>query len=70
VPRLLTGLVTEGVLPLGHQVWGDSACALPKNAPEEWRDIFTGDEVRATDGRVMLGDIFGRFPVAVLQGGP
>ena len=61
VPRLVTSLVKPGVFPLG-EVWRAadlSGCA------GRWRNTFTGDTI---EGETLpLRQVFGRFPVAVLE---
>jgi (1->4)-alpha-D-glucan 1-alpha-D-glucosylmutase len=39
---------------------------LPEEAPQVWLNVFTGEEVR-TEGRMVLSEILGRFPVALLR---
>jgi len=65
VPRFLTGIVKDGVLPLGRDVWGDTAVMLPGPAPSGWRNRLTDARFRA-GGELMAGDIFREFPVALL----
>ena len=71
VPRLVTRLVPPGRFPTGQNVWADSALLLLENAPSEWVNVLTGERLRsrASDqGHVLpLGEVFARFPVAVLQ---
>jgi (1->4)-alpha-D-glucan 1-alpha-D-glucosylmutase len=55
VPRL--------VLELGGD-WGDTVLDLPEG---RWRNELTGEEVEG--GRIGLGDLLGRFPVALLARG-
>lgn len=68
VPRLYTGLIGEGALPLGEAVWQDDLCLLPGTAPLSWRDVLTGHEVHARGRGIALAELLGRFPVAVLHG--
>jgi (1->4)-alpha-D-glucan 1-alpha-D-glucosylmutase len=65
VPRFLTGIVKDGVLPLGRDVWGDTAVMLPGSAPSGWKNRLTDARFRA-GGELMAGDIFREFPVALL----
>ncbi|MBN1757690.1 MAG: malto-oligosyltrehalose synthase [Chitinispirillaceae bacterium] len=67
VPRLMTGVVGVGRMPLGKAVWDDTAVTLPrKYAHMEWSNEFD----RA--GPVLKGPVLAaenltaRFPVAVL----
>jgi maltooligosyltrehalose trehalohydrolase len=54
-----------------QELEADSAPVLPKNVPSEWVNVVTGERLqsRASDhGHVLqLGEVFARFPVAVLR---
>jgi (1->4)-alpha-D-glucan 1-alpha-D-glucosylmutase len=73
VPRLVTSLCAPEEPPLGANVWRDTAVMLPQDAPETWRDAFTGETVEVSsspDTRLLhLRDVFRSFPVALLSGG-
>lgn len=74
IPRLLTGLVAEGVPPLGEPVWGDDQVLLPPGLPESWCNVLTGEELRAAPtarGGLSLpvADLLRSFPAALLEGG-
>jgi (1->4)-alpha-D-glucan 1-alpha-D-glucosylmutase len=73
VPRLLTRLLPQGKLGLGQGVWGTGRLVLPREAPERWQNILTGEMVRATPAfrrKVLpLKTVFQRAPVALLSGG-
>jgi (1->4)-alpha-D-glucan 1-alpha-D-glucosylmutase len=65
-PRLITGVTGfEQGLPLGI-AWGDTQLELGELGSEGLHNVFTGQTVRAQDGRVPLEELFGRFPVALL----
>jgi (1->4)-alpha-D-glucan 1-alpha-D-glucosylmutase len=69
VPRLLTKLVVPGTLPLGKQVWGDDRLLLPEEAPESWRNVFTGESLKVSTAEkrgLPLSDMLSIFPVALL----
>jgi (1->4)-alpha-D-glucan 1-alpha-D-glucosylmutase len=71
VPRLLTGLLEPGEMPLGPDVWDGTALLLPAVRPSgRWRNLFTGEELRPReqDGQVVLplAEVFAHFPVALL----
>ncbi len=65
-------------LPIGlsrHGGWADTVLELP---PGEWQDALTGNSVRVADhgsggvipgGAVRVGDVLGRYPVALLLAG-
>ena len=73
VPRLLARLVKAGDLPLGAEVWRESALRLPEGAPERWLNVLTGEALQAhhSDGTstIALADVFRTCPVALLAGG-
>ena len=66
-PRLTTGLVKYGEMPLGREVWGDTCLVLGDNMPASCRDAITGLPFRA-DGQIHLGDVLEHFPAALLLG--
>jgi (1->4)-alpha-D-glucan 1-alpha-D-glucosylmutase len=68
VPRLTTRLVGPDRWPVGPNVWGRTALALPRGAPSSWRDALTGDEVGTarSGGIVPVASALRRFPVALL----
>jgi (1->4)-alpha-D-glucan 1-alpha-D-glucosylmutase len=68
VPRLPSRLTRAGVWPLGPEAWGDAWLRLPRGAPGSWRNVYSEAEIRATDTRLRLSDVFGSFPIALLQG--
>ena len=63
--RVMAG---DGCLPLGADVWGTEAVALPPGCPQSFQDAFTGAQVQARDGRIFLADALAAFPVALLVG--
>jgi (1->4)-alpha-D-glucan 1-alpha-D-glucosylmutase len=71
VPRLMTGLCAVGELPLGAKVWGETVIMLPQEAPEDWRNVFTGEAAKVSPASGMrslhLRDVFLSFPVALLS---
>jgi (1->4)-alpha-D-glucan 1-alpha-D-glucosylmutase len=72
VPRLTTKLVPPGQMPTGENLWRSNLLVLPGGAPEDWINVLTGEPIRscpAKEERVLsLGDVFNRFPVALLAG--
>ena len=65
VPRLLTGVVAEGVVPTGTSIWGDTRVERPAALGETWRDVISGIQ-RTWPGEMLLGELLERHPVAVL----
>ena len=65
VPRLLTNVVAEGVIPTGRQVWGDTRVASPSDVAEQWKDLISGAQ-RTGAGELFVGELLEHFPVAVL----
>jgi (1->4)-alpha-D-glucan 1-alpha-D-glucosylmutase len=73
-PRLTTRLVPTGRLPVGKTAWKDTSILLPKGAPNEWRNVLTGESLAVAEGpegRKMLpmASVLKRFPVALLSAG-
>jgi (1->4)-alpha-D-glucan 1-alpha-D-glucosylmutase len=71
-PRWYTRLVARRGLPLGRSAWRETSLALPAEAPEGWRDVFTGETHRARgdpQGRrgLRLASLCRRFPLALLR---
>ncbi|GAB3831318.1 malto-oligosyltrehalose synthase [Pontibacter rugosus] len=65
VPLLLVGLVESHDLPLGQDVWGDTAIVLPENAPQQWQNVLGQDKLNAS-GTVPVAEVLKTFPVALL----
>ncbi|HEX7523339.1 MAG TPA: malto-oligosyltrehalose synthase [Candidatus Deferrimicrobium sp.] len=75
VPRLVTRLAPPGEFPIGLGVWeARAAIRLPKEAPDGWRNVFTGEILHASGGDgaklLHLHAVFHDFPVALLEGLP
>ncbi len=67
VPRFLTGFVPEGRLPLGRDLWRDTAMSMPSEAmPSSWRNILTNETVPGVSN-TLVGDLFSSFPLAILE---
>ncbi|WP_300320501.1 malto-oligosyltrehalose synthase [Accumulibacter sp.] len=67
VPRLPARLLGDRqVLPLGTEVWGDTALELPHGlATVPWRNALTGSAHAAAD-QLAVGELLAVFPVALL----
>ncbi|MBN1862186.1 MAG: malto-oligosyltrehalose synthase [Dehalococcoidales bacterium] len=68
-PRFFSKLDCARSLPLDSRVWGDDLLLLPDGAPENWRNVFTGESLKVSTAgkRVLpLSDVLGIFPVALL----
>jgi (1->4)-alpha-D-glucan 1-alpha-D-glucosylmutase len=53
-------------LPL-DEAWGNTAISLPENAPNRYRNIYTGEQVTVNDtNSLCLSELFFTFPVGVL----
>ena len=74
VPRLASRLCPQGEAPLGQDVWDDTAIALPRKAPQSWRNVLTGETLqteRLSQAVVLrLRDVLYSFPVALLSAVP
>jgi (1->4)-alpha-D-glucan 1-alpha-D-glucosylmutase len=66
-PRFLTGLIEAGQLPLGEQIWADTAIDLPANLSSSWQDAIAAQAIQA-NGKLSVGDALKHFPVALLIG--
>ncbi len=70
VPLYAARLCAAGAIPIGESCWGDTAIVLPKEAPANWRQLFTGESVTALDSGarklLLLRQVLGTFPVALL----
>jgi (1->4)-alpha-D-glucan 1-alpha-D-glucosylmutase len=64
-PRFFTQLSEAGVPPVGKQVWRENRIILPKDAPRQWCNVFTG-EVIESEGSLPLAEVLGTFPIALL----
>jgi (1->4)-alpha-D-glucan 1-alpha-D-glucosylmutase len=73
VPRFLTSIVPDvNSLPLGNEVWHDSAVVLPFDKEGvQYYNIVTGETVTTSKIRgavaLYLSDIFQHFPVALFD---
>ncbi len=68
VPRFFTQLSGVNMPPVGKQVWQENRIILPGNAPQKWWNVFT-DEVIESAESLLLAEVFGTFPVAMLVTG-
>ncbi len=66
-PRLALGLNPLGGLPMGPAIWDDTRLRIPDNAPTQWRDAISGQDLAAADGFIGLGEALTRFPVGLLM---
>jgi (1->4)-alpha-D-glucan 1-alpha-D-glucosylmutase len=71
-PRWTTRLIPAGRPPLGETVWGNTVLLLPAGAPEEWRNVLTGERLRAApmsgeERTLALSSVLKRFPVALIE---
>jgi (1->4)-alpha-D-glucan 1-alpha-D-glucosylmutase len=72
VPRFVSGLLDEARTAGAERVWERTWLRLPPEAPAQWRNVLTGELVRAErgaeGGEIGLARLFGSFPVALLEG--
>jgi len=70
--RFFSKLTPPGEFPVGEEVWGNTALALPPEAPTQWHSIFTGDTVATNTvskkSTLPLKQVFSDLPVALLVG--
>lgn len=66
VPRQTVALTGGRSFPVGADVWADTVLRIPgESADRTWVNVFTGERLSATGGRLACGDVFANFPVAV-----
>jgi (1->4)-alpha-D-glucan 1-alpha-D-glucosylmutase len=53
--------------PIGGEVWQDTRLLLPKGSATRYRNLFTGEVLTARDGALPAHEVFGHFPVALLE---
>jgi (1->4)-alpha-D-glucan 1-alpha-D-glucosylmutase len=66
VPRLTYTLMKGEPRPPLGAVWDETAVPLPEGAAGRYRNVFTGEEIAATDGALLGREIFACFPLALL----
>ena len=67
VPRLAAGLVPEARrVPIGRDVWADTAVRLPEGLAGRWANVLTGEPVVADGKPLAVAEALGVFPAAVL----
>jgi (1->4)-alpha-D-glucan 1-alpha-D-glucosylmutase len=65
-PRFFTKLIAENQLPLGEEVWGDTALMLTKETNgKHWKHVFTGASIESGE-KLFLKDICKDFPLGLL----
>lgn len=68
VPRLMARLTGGGRLPLGSEIWGDTAVELPETLCNRgWADHLTGEVYGGRAGSLRVAALLGSIPVAVLM---
>ena len=68
VPRFAYTLMGGKPASNSEDTWDDAAIQLPAEAPEEFENIFTGERLHASEGKLRCADLFRHFPVCVLKG--
>jgi len=58
--------------PVGKSYWEGDFLSIPEQAPNHWRNIFTGESLSTVNGNTSkelpLSGVFQHFPVALLMG--
>jgi (1->4)-alpha-D-glucan 1-alpha-D-glucosylmutase len=73
IPRLVVGLGNGTTKPpLGEDIWQNTRLILPNKRPgDQYRNVFTGEIITVEKGDnlngLALGEVFGCFPVALLE---
>lgn len=70
VPRVSAALVPARRFPLGRRTWADDCLLLPDDAPHDWLNVLSGDDLQTGPGgkRVLLSHVFSTLPVALFHG--
>jgi (1->4)-alpha-D-glucan 1-alpha-D-glucosylmutase len=72
VPRLVTGILPAGEHSFAPKVWEKHVLSLPREAPVDWVNLFTGEKItsplRQRSRSLPLDRLLVNFPVALLQG--
>lgn len=66
VPVIVTPLFNSDALVPDSEMLEEAVLSLPKTAPKEWKNQFTGKKV-SSQGKLALKDILAGFPVALLK---
>lgn len=71
VPRFTTAITEPGEFPLGPRAWKKNGLGLPRASARQWKNILTGEQIKCGAGSrgLLLSDVFGQFPVALLYAG-
>ena len=65
-PRFLTKVVSSGQLPIGDQVWGDTAIELPDGLSTiSWTNAFSAKQVNS-DKKLLVKELYKEFPLGLL----
>jgi (1->4)-alpha-D-glucan 1-alpha-D-glucosylmutase len=64
-PRFFTDLIDPGKLPLGEQIWADTAIELPPDMPFTWRNAVT-TQILQSESKLLVAEALKHFPVALL----
>ncbi len=65
VPRFLTGIVKTGELPIGKEIWKNTAIKIPF-AVNNVINIISGESI-AANSDLQIGDLMDKFPAAILS---
>ena len=65
--RFFSRLTEPEVPPIGKEIWHDTFLELPKGAPREWLDKFTGMRMAGTGPKLALTEVFSNLTVALLS---
>ena len=68
VPRFFTGLIKEGVLPLGKEVWLDTFVFVPKYVSGIFRNVITNETLKVEE-KILVSSALKRYPEALFING-
>jgi (1->4)-alpha-D-glucan 1-alpha-D-glucosylmutase len=67
VSRLVANLTSAGSPPVGEKIWRDAVIELPPEAPSQWTNILTGEELGSP---LSAANLFSAVPVGVVRALP
>lgn len=65
-PRFFSGLIKEGGLPCGRDVWADTTVIFPSELRFSFKDYFTGKAFEDVSKAVLVGEMLEHFCIALL----
>ncbi|MGE5402669.1 MAG: malto-oligosyltrehalose synthase [Ignavibacteriales bacterium] len=67
IPRFMTGLVKEGDLPVGNELWSETFIEMPADGVRSWNNVIT-NQIIINKEKLSVGEILKNFPAGLLLG--